>query len=642
MAQQLRRIALVLVLAVAACARRAPPPTAALDEAAADVADGEARPRAWALAGLRALLTGAAVDTARGHLDTAVRLDASEPYGLYGQLLLAQRQARGDRAVTIALDLVERAPRHPLSAVAARVVLEHATVARGGDDEVLARVPALTARPMLADTAHLLRAAVAAIAEARGDAALVAATLADMGVPTALTVLGPFSPWHVVSTVTPTPPEKTLVIPASAPGPFGALTPRAVRVPDGRLSLAGEPAAGDVYLFAVDVEVPVKGRYVLRTVSAMDHVASLDGTAVLARSTWQRPASTLSARAVWLSQGPHRLLVRAAKEDQAGHFQVALQRLDGAPAGLTFAAATGASRSTGGVELLDDVEGVMPAAADVHAALADEASDALARLVAARDGAGRDQDGARAVLDGVGGLLDGPMVHLTRAELDVGDRFLAPKVATGRAARDLEAALAKDEGLWAARLASAQLALDDGRQSDALELLRRGKGADGSLPAAALWLTARVELSQGLEAQAVQTARAAQAAWAGHCEALGLEYDVARRRDAVAEADALLERSRSCPDFPARAAEHHKARGRLEAAVAALRGQLARDDGQVQVAATLASALSSLTRFDEAVAVLEEVTTTWPRHVAAYKQLADVHELAGRPKEALAARERAL
>ena len=50
------------------------------------------------------------------------------------------------------------------------------------------------------------------------------------------------------------------------------------------------------------------------------------------------------------------------------------------------------------------------------------------------------------------------IVHLLRAELDLADRVLAPKVARGRATRDLEAALSKDKDLVAAKLLTAQLA----------------------------------------------------------------------------------------------------------------------------------------------------------------------------------------
>lgn len=633
---------LVLLVVATGCPRRVPGPTEALDDALADVADGDAKARAWALAGLHALFAASDAEKARAHLDTAVQKDASDPWALWGQVMLAERQARTERSIAIALDLLERQPAHPLAAVAARFVLDHATEAAQSDDLILQR-----ARPVLdtgphPDAAHLLRAALVAIAETRGDDAAVKAVLSDMGVPTTLTVVGPTSPWHVLSMGEPTPAEQTGRLDALGPGPFGALTPRTFTFADGRLALSGEPTSGDGYLFAVDVEVPESARFVLRTITAMDHVALIDGTTVLSRLTWQRPASTLSSRVVKLGAGPHRLLVRAAREGGAGHLQLALQRLDGRPAGLTFRAATGAPASWSGVTVVDDDGEVMPTAASVHAALADEASDALARLVALRDGVGRDQDGARALLASLAPQLDGAFVHLLRAQLNLGDRALAPKVARGRATRDLEAALAKDKDLVAARLLTAQLALDDGRHVDALELVRLARASHAPPAAAVPFLQSRIELIMGLDAQAAITAREAEAARPGHCEALLLQYDLARRRDAIADAEALVGKTKHCPNAPWRQAEHERTRGRLDAVVGIWKTQLSRDESQLQVATALATTLVSLRRYDEAVVTLERIAGVWPRNAQLVKQLADVLDQAGKPKEALAARERAL
>ncbi len=616
-----------------ACPRRVPSATEALDEAVADVADGDAKARAWALAGLHTLFVTSDAGKARAQLDTAVQKDAADPWALMGQLVLADRQTRSDRAVGIALDLIERQPRHPLSTLAARHLLDRVTLSAQADDAVLARAPVLLEQALLADTAHLLRAAVVAIAEARQDDARVKALLEDMGVPTAVTLLGPLSPWHVISMGDATPMELS--------GDVGSAG-RTLTFPDGRLSLLGEPPMGDVYLFATDVEVPESGRYVLRTITSMDHVAVLDGTQVLSRLTWQRPASSLSARAVKLSAGTHRLIIRAAREDQAGHLQVALQRLDGRPAKLTFKPATGGAPDWSGVTVLDDVDGVFPTAQRVHAALADEGSDALARVLAARDGMGRDREGARRLLAALAPALPGALVHLLRAELDLSDRLLAPKVARGRATRDLEAALAKDKDLVAAKLVTTTLALEDSRSVEALELVRQARASHAPASAAVLSLQSRIELALGLEAQAVITAKEADAAWPGHCEALMLQYDVARRRDAVADADGLLLKTKHCPNAAWRLAEHERTRGRMQAVADLWKKQLARDEGQTQVATSLASALVALDQAGEAVAVLQRVSKVWPRNAQLQKQLGDVLEQAGKPDEALAAREKAL
>jgi hypothetical protein len=92
MSLRLRLITLLLLVSAAACTKRIPSPTEALDAALADVADRDARARAWALAGLHTLFSGGPVDAARTQLDAAVQKDANDPCALDGQLLLAQRR----------------------------------------------------------------------------------------------------------------------------------------------------------------------------------------------------------------------------------------------------------------------------------------------------------------------------------------------------------------------------------------------------------------------------------------------------------------------------------------------------------------------------------------------------------------------
>lgn len=632
------RLALALVLFFVACTKRVPSPTEALDDALADVADGNASAHHFALAGLHAFVASSDVEKATAFIDQALAKDAAEPFALYGQLLLRERQTQTEKSVAVALDLIERNPQHPLSAIAARFVLDHVAVSSAIDDAVVARAAKLLEHDAAADTAHLVRAALSAISEARGDDVQSRALLEAMGVPTSFSLVGPVSAFHLLGE--PSAVEKTGSVADLGSGPFGPLSLRTFTVADGRVALSGEPTSGDGYVLIVDVEVPRSGKYVLRTVTSMDHLALIDGTQVLNRQTWQRPASTLTARAVSLGSGVHRLVVRAQKGNEAGNIQIALQRLDGQPAGLVFRAPAGAAASWSGVKVLDDVDGVWTTASATHEALVDDASDALARLIAARDALGRDRDGARRALASVPNSLDGAAVHWLRAELDLGDQTLSPKVARGRATRELEAALAKDVGFVPARLTTAQLALDDGRSVDALTIVKEARAQQAS--AAVLMLEARIELTLGLEAQARLTAREVQAAQAGHCEALQLESDVARRRDAVAEADALLARLKHCPNAAWRVAEHFRAKGQLEAVVAAWRAQRDRDESQVGVVAALANALVGLSRFDEALAVLDRAATVWPRWAALQKHAADVLEQQGRAAEALVRRVRAL
>jgi cellulose synthase operon protein C len=315
----LRSAVLAALLVAAGCVPRVVPPTEALDLAVAEVANGSGGARALALAGFSALLIEANVDEARTHFDSALAKDPAEPYALTGQRLLAQRVGDHDRALTAALDLLERQPRHPLSVAAARFTLDHATVGRRSDDVILARAPALLAKSLSADGAHLLRSAVVAIHQARSADAAATAMLDDMGVPRRVTLVGPMAAWHVLSLAEPTRPEQTGSLEALGDGPLGPLAARTLSFPDGRLSLAGESGSADVYLVAVDVDVPEAGAFVLRTITSMDHLAQLDGTQVISRVTWRRPASTLSTQAVRLTAGTHRLLIKATREDQAGN-----------------------------------------------------------------------------------------------------------------------------------------------------------------------------------------------------------------------------------------------------------------------------------------------------------------------------------
>ena len=86
-------------------------------------------------------------------------------------------------------------------------------------------------------------------------------------------------------------------------------------------------------------------------------------------------------------------MVRMARENQAGNPTVALHRLDGAPSGLVFSPAQGEAPRWNGVSVEDTAQGLYPSAESVRLALEDEVGDALARVLAARDGLGRDLEG---------------------------------------------------------------------------------------------------------------------------------------------------------------------------------------------------------------------------------------------------------
>lgn len=282
------RLLVPLVLLSSACfLHRVSTPTSALEEAEADAADPRASGHTLALAGFHAWLMQNDAEKAHARFSAATQADAREPLALYGQALLALRAAKLDAATGAALDLCERAPRHPLCASAARIVFDLAGTAISLDALIATRVPGILAQGTVADASSLLRASLANIHLARREVAQHDGIIRAQGVPTVLTLMGPFSAYHLLELERPTAPEQTGTM-APARGPFGQLDLRELHFADGRFSLSGEPQSGDVYLVAVDFEAKSAGAYVVRTVSGMDHAATLDGTPLFLRRTWER------------------------------------------------------------------------------------------------------------------------------------------------------------------------------------------------------------------------------------------------------------------------------------------------------------------------------------------------------------------
>ena len=638
-----RRPALLLVLALeaAACAKRVAAPPGGIEQVLADSAAPGANARSLALAGFRAYLVEASPDRAKARFDQALVKDSREPWALYGTALLARRAGHPERALAAALDLCERAPTHPLAAPSARIALDAAGIAVATDDLILKRAGATLAAGLTGDAAQLLRSAVASIQGQRDDAAGRAATLAAMGMSEQVTVTGPFSPFHVLSFDEATAPEKTGSLAGPLTGPFGELKPRVLTFPEGRYSLSGEDPQGDGYVLAMDLEAPVAAVHVVRAVGSSAFKVYLDGTMLLARRSFERAESTVGARGVSLSAGKHRLLVRLSKDDAAGTFTVGVMRADGKPAGLAFHPAEGAAPSWAGVP--DAAPGqVYPDAADLEAALQGEAGELLAGWVAVLDGMARDRDGAKRIAAKLSPRLSGPAMSGLNAELALGDRSLPSKVARGRATRDLETTLDKDSGDVHSLLESAALAVEDQRYAEATQLLKRARDAHPAAGYPLVMLQARLQLAMGVDAQAEESAVEALAAQPGLCEALVLRYDLARRHDAVAREDELLESAAACPGALARKAEHSKSRGDIAAATAATLQLATRDPSQLSTASQLAGLYVAQKQFDQAEALLKRLREQWPRSALLAKRLAEVYDFAGSPALALALREEAL
>ncbi len=636
----MRRFLFLLALCFFACVPRVVPPTQALDDAAQSLTASSSA-RTHALAAFHSLLIEGDAKAATTRFDDALQKDSGDVYALIGQHLLALRLMQPQKSLHAALTILEKAPAHPLAPVAARIVLDLSQLSTSTAALVLERAPKLLAMKQQPDSAHLLRSALANVLLDNGAHAAHAQTLQDLGVPTHATLLGPYSAFAVLDARTPTPPEEKGDLRKPGNGPFGALTPRELHFADGRLSLASENSAGDVYLYAIDFTVPERATYVLRTVTSSSHTAIIDGTEVLTRFAVTSPAPTLTTRGVQLDAGTHRLLVRQVRERQAGHLTVSFQRADGRPAGFTFAPARGEAKRWSGVKLDDSVK-LYASAESVRAALEGEAGDALARFLAALDGQGRDPDGAAALLAELPPQVNAPSVAMLRATVALKDRLVPPRTARGRATKELEAILARDDGFVAARVATAQFALEDGRQLDALDFARAAVAAHTPAGAPVLMTQARVELSLGHDAAAALTARQIDDVMPGACDALGLRFDVARRKDAQAESEALLAALSHCPGALTREAEFLRARGDVPGAAAKLEALLKLDESSVQVGTGLVSLYVSARRFDQAVVLLKKLAQQWPRNAQLPAALGDVYELMGRDADAFSAREAAL
>lgn len=635
-------IALALAAGLAGCSHGSGSSVDVLETAASRAQQGSPEARTLALAGFHAWLVKGDAQAAKARFDAALAKDAGDVYALEGQQLLARREAHVDRALTAALELAARAPRHPLAVAAARYVLDQVGTAPALDDAILQGTQKALAAGAQGETAHLLRGARLSIFTLRGDAAAQAAMLRETGTAGEATLVGPFSPHHILSFDDTVPPERDGALTGPFPSPFGPQAPRTLVAPDGRLDLAGEPGEGDVYLMAMDAEVPEAGVYMVRSVSAASHKVLLDGAPVYERRAFTRTAPTVTGRAVRLSAGKHRVLVKLSKNEGVGTLTFGMARVDGQPANVRFTAATGAAPAWGkGVDTAE-APGFYPGAEDLRAALEGEAGGLLATFLAAHDGMGRDADGAKQLLAGLEPSAFTPPLLTLRAELAANDRTVPTKVARGRATRDLEAALSKDSRDVVAMLLRAELALNDNQPAAALDTLKVAREASGPSGFPVALTTARAALALDVDAQAEEALTQALEAQPGLCEAVGLRYSLARRRDAVARADEAVAALQQCPNGLARKAEHARLRGDTAAAAQVYQEMLARDPGNLTQGTALASTYVALRRYEDATNTLRALSALWPRNTQLLKRLADVREYAGDAAGALALREKAL
>lgn len=655
---------LALVAGLTGCPRRSPSTTDVLEAAATRAQGGGGEARTLALAGFHAYLVSGDAEGARSRFDAAIAKDAADPYALMGQHLLARRAAATDRALAAALELVQRTPHHPLAVAAARYVLDQVGLSPELDEAILQGSRKALDAGAAGEVAQLLRGARMSVFLVRGDSKAQAQTISELGSSNVATLVGPFSPLHIVTFDELTPPEQTGSLAGPLTGPYGPLTPRTLRSLDGRHRLEGEPSEADMYLLAFDAEVPEESVYLARAVSSSSHKVWVNGALLIERRAFTQLEPTITGKAVRLPAGKHRFIIKLTKDGATGNISFGLPRADGRPSNVRFSAATGPAPSwSGGVPVVEEVPLFFPSARHLAEALEEEAGLMLARYLAIRDGMGRDHDGSLRLLAEFGfdyllgqgqeavpegreqvtdKLLEIPAFLWLHAELSAQDRARPTKMARGWATRDLETLLVKDPSNVAAHLLRAELALADSQATTALEVLKKVQEHVSPTSFPYHLLKARTELALEVDAQAEQSLAAALKAQPRLCEAMALRYTLARRRDATAAMEEIVSGFTGCHGARNRMAEHVRQRGDLAQASQVYEELLARDPGNVSLGATLASLYMSQRRYDEAGTTLRELMKLWPRAAFLYKRLADVREYAGDNKEALALREQAL
>ncbi len=634
---------LALAAGLAGCPHRTPAASDVLESAAAQAQKGSGEARTLALAGFHAYLVQADPEVARTRFDAALAKDPNEPYALMGQMALARRAATPGRALSAMLQLVEHAPRHPLAVPATRYILDQVGTSPEMDDVILQGTQRALEAGAEGETAQLLRGCQMAIALVRGDVKATADIVKAVGAASVATLVGPFSPFHLVTFDDPTPPEQDGSLAGPFTGPYGPLATRTLLAPDGRHRLDGEPAEGDSYVLAFDAELAEGGVYLARTVSSSSFKVLMDGGLLFERRAFDRPESTVTGRAIHLAAGKHRFVVKLLKESAVGTIAFTLPRADGRPSDVSYSAATGPAASwQSPAPASVEVAGFYPVTGDLANALAPEAGELLAAFIAVQDGMGRDPDGAWEVLSHVDQAARTPALLTLSAQLALQDRSVPTKVARGRATRDLESVLAKDRKDVAALVLRAELSLSDSQAAAAQEVLQNALEVSGPDSYPVQLLRARAAIALDAEAQAEEALAGALKAQPRLCDALSLRYSLARRRDATELMDTLVADFARCPGAQTRVAEHARQRGDTASAAKEYAQLLEKDPGNLSIGLTLTNLYVSLRRFDEATATMKELVRVWPRSAFLLKKLAEVREYAGVPAEALALREKAL
>ncbi|MGI5864279.1 MAG: tetratricopeptide repeat protein, partial [Myxococcales bacterium] len=631
-----RIVAVVCAALLAACPRPQQGSIDPLREASEAAASGSGNARERALAGHAAYLLESKPAEAQALWKRALE-KKEDVWALYGLSESARRSLDTRGRVLSALRICAVEPEHPLCSVAARIASDSLGESPALDRDIEKAALAALAKGARGDAAFLLRLTAARARRNRGDDEGANAMFAEAGVVDRALLLGPYSAFHYLEWDTAFPPERSEL---GGEGPLGPIVPRQASAPDGHFALWGEATAADVYYWASDVIVPADGVYQARASGKGTFEVFVDGASAFERRGFEAWLPESMVVDVPLTAGRHRFAVKVARGTERGDLWLALSRADGKPAGLVFSAAHGAFEAP--PPLFAKATSAWETAAALAEALEPEAGRVLADFVAARDAMRRDDQGARALADELAEKHPSAALLTLRGEAMLADPSLPRRTASGRARRDFERALALDPNEASVLQRLSAHARNEGRLDEAAEYLERARAAASPKSWRVLMSELRLAEARGMDALGQDAARRALALEPGLCDATKLLYELARRHEAVFEADRRLDELSGCPGHLGRKAEHLRHRGDLAGARALferLSAQTPLLPGPRQEAARLASALGTPA---EAAAVWSALSRMWPHSAAFHKRRAEALEQAGDKAGARAAREAAL
>lgn len=623
---------LLLLLLGAACTSSRGVGEGPVEAALEAVKGGGGTPHEKALAGWhRYLVEGDAAGAAK-LFDGA----GEDPVGVAGQLELSRRALAVEQRARLAGRLALLDPQGPLGRVGAHTLLDLVGQSAQLDTLLSESAAKVLAAAPSASVAFLCRTVIARVATLSRREGWEARFL-ENGTVTRYALAGPFGALRSLQFGDRFPPEVEGTLAAHYPSPVGEVRTRPIDFPSGEVRLYGEPDRGDIFYLASDLTLK-GGAYVLLTVGTTAHALFLDGQQALVREPGSLEGGQHVAAAT-LSPGDHRLLLKLSRAG-GGQVAVFVLRADGAAEELHARPSSGPV-PPGAVATLEPGAKPIPVdAAGLQAALAPILGDRTARFVAARDALPRDLEGTKALLAGIEPFPQTAPWLLLRAQVTLSDPSLPDRTARGRAGRDLEAATSKDPGDAAGWLLRAGQARDGERLDDAQLFLAKAEAVTRSSVVALN--QARLAVARGLDGPADVAARHALELLPGDCDALELRYELARHRDAVAEADALNRELLSCPHGLENAAEHSRARADLAAAARVQQTRLEREPSSWRTAVDLVHVLVSAKRYADAEKVLTAQQALWPRNAELHKRLAELKTLAGDDAGALAEKKAAL